>query len=249
MTDNLPIITERHTPSKAYNNVVAQCKSADAYLKPVEHLIRNDGPSDNLREVIHSEADISKAKRQITKAKQVWAVAGRVATDEEVAVVLGEELLQGYEANAKKAELAGMLKLLTVDLLDAKPCLYALVKACQALRQKHVFVPNIAEVMKALRKASRQAWWHEFHMGNIPLLEGRLAEAPKLLPLWRKQREKEEAKRVAELRRRAKDLPPEWFSGLYLPDELQLLGLDGDTLRQRRHKRLKQVRAERRATQ
>ena len=70
--------------------------------------------------------------------------------------------------NASKADLAGYGAQLAEDVIERRPCRYALRSALRHLRQTSPFLPAIAEVLTALDIAQARVRNTVWHVGQIP---------------------------------------------------------------------------------
>lgn len=86
----------------------------------------------------------------VSAASGVIAAAERPATTREIAVTLGR-LLKAFP-NAGKADVETFGELLVGDVIDVRPSIAAVVQGCTKLRRTCKFLPNIAEVLEALRE-------------------------------------------------------------------------------------------------
>lgn len=202
------------------DQLIALSAEADQQLEPLEEL------EFNLRHRMVDETYIATAREQLAAAERVWATVGRPATVGEIAFEIGN--LFACYPNIPKSTLEHVAGVMAEDVLSCQPSLYALVRTCRAVRRKHRFPPTIAEVLDEMKRAKRR------HVDYAILIERNLSveldEAEQLLPCWRAEQEQADAQRLADLRERSNEFPPEQFPGLYNNDELNLLGLDRDAV-------------------
>ena len=96
--------------------------------------------------------------------------------------------------NASGGDLAGYGAQLVQDVVERKPCRYALREALRQLRYKCKFLPSIAETLAALdiaQTAMRNTWWH------LTTLPDQLAKAQEALA-YAERRDAERSKQEAE---------------------------------------------------
>ena len=70
--------------------------------------------------------------------------------------------------NASSADLTGYGVQLADDVLDRRPCHYALREALRHLRQTSRFLPSIAEVLASLDKVQKRVRATAWHIGQLP---------------------------------------------------------------------------------
>lgn len=113
--------------------------------------------------------------------------------------------LMGFVAawpNASGGDIAGYGSQLIQDVVERKPCRYALREALRQLRHKSKFLPSISEVLTALdtaQTAIRNTWWH------ITTLPDHLAKAHEALASAERRDAEHAEREAAAVERRAAD--------------------------------------------
>ena len=141
---------------------------------PVELILSASGPA--FMALFHGARDAATLRDAITGAELLLtsaAVIGRQlseAVEVEPNEGIGRQLNAFVEAwpNASRSDLAGYGAQLALDVVERRPCRYALGSALRQLRQTSRFLPSIAEVLAALDDAQGRIRNTAWHLAKLP---------------------------------------------------------------------------------
>jgi hypothetical protein len=234
---NLP--TEPPTRNLIDNALISDCKSVERAMARLVRLEREmpgliwnkeeDGLINN--PPLDSGFDLAGARQtlaQIKTALDLLPTVMRRAVADEIVTQLA--LLTACYLNSK-GERQIYAQMLSQEVVDLKPTLYALHIGCRRLRKNYKFLPAIAEAVPEFERANRQAKRLKTFDARLTDLTTQLDDFEDDLPRLKKQEAAEVKRKHARLQQQLADMttPPM----LYSDHDLQVLGITREELKRR----------------